>query len=236
MRFITFMLVIMVMPSWVYAENKLIQGGFVDLNYYPFLEDINSDTTFTINTGLKLANGFSYFSLTNFWQADGHDKARRWNKFYSEQNLRYTPNASLPLDATVQWNPRSGKDNDRLRLGFRWRLNDTAQLKAFFKQLNLKYSLNFHLYQSDHDSASIWQIEHVYRIDLMPELFKHRLYLAGFGDQFFNTQTGIEWVSEHQLGYKVYKNWHVVTEYRINTFRQSDENNLAAGVEYLIKF
>jgi hypothetical protein len=221
----------------IYADDdKFIKKGFFDFNYYPYLEDVKSDNSLTINVGAQLGYGFSYFSLTNWGDKDGTNVGRDFDRVFTEQNLRYSFSEDLPIDATVQWNLRTGVENDRLRLGFRWRLSDTDALKAFFQKMHLSYSANFHLKQWDHQQEDQWQVEHVYRLKVLPETFEERVYLAGFADQMFGETGGVQWVSEHQLGVRVVDQWHLVSEYRINTFRAGDENNLAIGLEYLFKF
>ena len=146
---------------------------------------------------------------------------------------------TAPIDLTVQGNMRSGEDNDRLRLGFRWRLNDTAFLSPFFKAINLSYSINFHAVQIDDVEADVWQMEHVFAM-AFPYL-TDRLYLAGFIDHTFNEDLPDEVpsdpaVAEVQLGLRLVENFYAIAEWRLNQYRRSDVNNLALGVEYKIKW
>lgn len=221
------------------AEPSKSSGGFIDLNFYPHLTDVDNDNVFTVNTFAKLPKGFSYFSLINIGNNSGDSEFEDTITYYTEQNLRYTPAADIPLDLTVQYNMRSGSDNDRLRLGFRWRLNNTSTLKEFFSKINLAYSINFHAIQIDHEEADVWQMEHVWKMTF--PYISDRLYLAGFADHTFNGDYGstipsAPLILEAQLGYRLVDNLHAIAEYRINEFRQSDVNNLALGVQYVIRW
>ena len=82
-------------------------------------------------------------------------------------------------------------------------------------------------------------IEHVYRINVLPKVFKNRVYLGGFADQNFiynNNKLSFKWVSEHQLGIRVLDQLYLVLEYRINDFLPTDNYGLGYGLEYKIKF
>lgn len=136
-------------------------------------------------------------------------------------------------------NFRSGDDNDRHRLGFRWRINDTQLFKAAFKAINLNWSINFHLKQFDSVPEDVWQMEHVFRMTF-PAL-TNRLYLAGFIDYTFNenlsgNMPNNPMVGEVQLGFRIIENLFFVAEYRVNEYRRADVNNMALGLEYLIKW
>ena len=48
-----------------WAGGKNTSAGFIDLNVYGYLSDIDADSVITINTAASLPNRFSYFSLTN---------------------------------------------------------------------------------------------------------------------------------------------------------------------------
>jgi len=226
-----------VFPAW--AEVKNSKGGFIDFNLYPYMSDVETDNSLTINIASGLAKGFSYFSLTNFGSQNNADELEDSVSYYSEQNLRWKLPDNSPLDLTLQLNLRSGEDNDRQRLGFRWRLNHTSAFKDFFNAINLSWSINFHLLQFDREDARVWQMEHVYRLTF-PGISK-RLYLAGFADHTFNQDLPEGYpsdpvVGETQVGYRVLENLYVIAEYRLNQYRRSDVNNLALGLEYKIKW
>ena len=221
-----------------HAASKNAKSGFLDFNIYPYLSDVDDDSVVTINIGAKLANGFSYFSLTNFGSQKNAGELNDTTTYYTEQNLRWAVN-DLPIDLTVQANFRTGEDNDRHRLGFRWRLNDTQSFKSFFNYLNLSYAINFHIIQFDDQDENIWQIEHSFRLTA-PSL-SNRLYLAGFADHTFNEDLPSGFpanpiVAEVQLGYRLIENFYAVTEYRLNEYRREDVNNLAVGVEYKMRW
>ncbi len=213
------------------------QGGFLDFNLYPYLSDVNNDNTLTINLAAKLNNRFSYFSLTNFGNQGNQGELSDLDSFYTEQNIRWKIADKSPLDLTVQMNFRTGEDNDRHRLGVRWRLSDTEALSSFFKTIHMSYSINLHGIQFDSEDADVWQLEHVFKFTF-PYL-TDRLYLAGFIDHTFNQDLAADFpdnpiVGEVQLGFRLVENLYVITEYRINEYRRSDVNNLAAGIQYKI--
>ena len=217
------------------AESDTARGGFVDINVYPFLSDVKTDNLITVNIAAKLGGRLSYFSLNNMASAEGKKNISDLNRYYSEQNIRWKISADSPLDLTLQMNFRSGANNDRHRLGIRWRLSDSAGLKAVFNKLHLSYSINLHAIQFDHEDSDVWQMEHVFRLQF-PYL-SPRLYLAGFVDHTFNQNLPSSMptnpvVGEVQLGYRVVDNFYLISEYRVNEYRRSDVNNLSAGIEY----
>lgn len=221
------------------GEVKNSSGGFLDFNFYPYLSDVDNDNVFTLNAAATLPGRFSYFSLLNIGNQTEEPEFGDTNTFYTEQNVRWQVTENSPIDLTAQYNMRSGDDNDRLRLGFRWRLNNTSFLKTAFDTINLSYSINFHLYQYDDVDADVWQMEHVFMMKF-PYL-TDRLYLAGFVDHTFNedlpdTIPDNPAVGEAQLGLRLVENFYAITEYRVNEYRRSDVNNLSAGFEYKIKW
>lgn len=217
------------------AQNKNTLGGFLDFNLYPHLTDVDTDSVFTINAAAKLKYRFSYFSLLNLYSQDGSDSLGDADAFYTEQNIRWQIAENSPLDLTIQLNLRTGEDNDRHRLGIRWRLSDTAFLQEFFKSIHLRYSINLHAVQFDHEDPHIWQLEHSFMMKF--PYISDRLYLAGFADHIFNQDLPSSIpanpvVMEAQLGYRLVENFFIVSEYRINQYRRSDVNNLALGLQY----
>jgi len=114
----------------VLAATKNSHSGVLDFNFYPYLSDIDSDTVFTLNLAAVLQAGFSYFSLTNFANQQDSTEWDDINAFYTEQNIRWKIKNLTSLDLTEQFNFRSGENNDRHRLGVRWRLNDTPALQS----------------------------------------------------------------------------------------------------------
>lgn len=134
---------------------------------------------------------------------------------------------------------RTGEDNDRLRFGLRWRLNDSSWFRQRFAQLNLTYPLTLHALQIDDRDESVWQLEHSWRWN--SPAVSERLYLAGFIDHTFNEDLpkgfpANPMVAELQLGWRLWQQWYAVAEYRLNQYRRQDVNNLALGVEYRVPF
>ncbi len=217
------------------AQTKNASSGFLDFNLYPYLSDVDNDTTFTLNIAANLPNRFSYFSLINLGNHKDKDPLEETINYYTEHNLRWKITEKSPLDLTVQLNFRTGDDNDRHRLGVRWRLSDTTYLKDFFKALNLSYAINLHLIQFDNEAPHVWQLEHSFFMKF--PYISERLYLAGFADHTFNQDLpdgtpANPIVSEIQLGYRIVENLFLMSEYRINEYRRSDVNNLAVGLQY----
>jgi len=188
---------------------------------------------FTLNTAVKLPNRFSYFSLLNLYSSD--NSLKETANYYTEQNIRWQIADDSPLDLTLQMNFRTGDDNDRHRLGVRWRLNNTSYLQDIFKVINLNYSLNFHAVQFDNKDAGVWQIEHVFLMKF--PYISERIYLSGFADHTFNQDLSKKIpnspiVGEVQMGFRLYDNLFFISEYRLNQYRRSDVNNFAIGFQY----
>ncbi|NVK51916.1 MAG: hypothetical protein HWD85_03200 [Flavobacteriaceae bacterium] len=216
-------------------EKSFSISGFVDFNGY---HDTRSFSTLTYNILLQLSDRLQYFSLTNH---DGQSSSSELTTTYAEHNLRYKLSQNSPLDATLQYVIRNGAFNDDIKLGIRWRLNNTMGLSSFFKKLQMSYSVNSMLVQFRNSTQTKYatQLEHVYRIALFPKSLNNRLYLGGFADQivnYTNDKISFTWVTEHQLGYRVYKQLYVVAEYRRNEFRTQGIDGLGYGLEYVVKF
>lgn len=237
MRILSAISILLIATGISSGQNKSKTSGFIDLNYYPVLTDVDQDTFLTVNALVNLPARLQYFSFTNIAGNDSRNPFSSNNQYYSEQNLRWQIEDDSPLDLTVQWNLRSGAENDRLRLGFRWRLNDTSRLQDFFDSLHLAYSINFHAIQFDHESPSVWQMEHVFRMTF--PYWSDRLYLSGFVDHTFNGEKpdgapSAPIVLEAQLGCRLYQQLYAIAEYRINEYRRGDITNLALGLQYRI--
>lgn len=231
------------MYSWLYffficrGHGKNTSSGFIDLNVFGYLTDIEADSVVTINSAATITDRVSYFSLTNFINQDEKDELQESHAYYTEQNIRWKVAQESPLDLTGQFNFRSGVDNDRHRVGLRWRINDTSWEKALFAQMNLKWSINFHAMQWDSVPGHEWQIEHIYRMTF--PFLSDRWYLAGFIDHTFNQQTSPAApsnpvVCETQIAYELLQNFYVIAEYRVNQYNHQDVNNAAAGLEYIM--
>ncbi|MDO3383639.1 hypothetical protein [Gilvimarinus algae] len=225
----------LLLPTHAQSE-AFTPRGMLDFNLYPYQSDVDTDSVFTLNTASTLPGRLSYFGFINLaGQNDGTDTTG----YYAEQSLYWKTGASYGLDLTAQAAFASGEDNDKLRLGVRWRAHDTGFSRALFEYLHLNYTLNLHFVQFDHSSAYVWQLEHAFYLR-MPYL-SERLYLGGFMDHTFNEDlpTGFPSnpvVAEAQLGYRLWDRLYLVGEYRINQYRRSDVNNFAAGLEYKITF
>lgn len=222
------------LPTWVENSSEA-ERGFIDFNVY---FDTENYSVATANIGAKLPNNFSYFSLNNFFNAFGDSDYTEFESLYSEQNLTWSPPETSPIAWNIQWNVRSGADNDRLRLAPQWLLHKTPGLKDLFKFLNMTYKINFHAVQWDDETHGdyVWQMEHVYYASIFPELFDDRIYLSGFADHTFGGPNNPALVTEHQLGVRVIDNWYAVAEYRRNEYRKGNEDSLGLGVEYKILF
>ncbi|HEY8944181.1 MAG TPA: hypothetical protein VIM73_07960 [Polyangiaceae bacterium] len=227
-----------VAPPPAPKSNTNSLGGFLDFNAYPYLSEVKSDSVFTLNAAAKLPYGFSYFSLTNIMNQDGASPFQDTNGFYTEQNLRWSFPAPVPLDLTFQYNMRGGLDNDRWRFGFRWRADATPGLDAVMKAIAFSYSINFHVLQIDDDDGYVWQMEHVARLDT-PYLDR-RVYVAGFMDHTFNQ--GYDGIPENPIvlevqgGLRAIDELYAIAEYRVNQYRVANESNLALGAEYVVKW
>jgi len=218
------------------AASKNLPSGFIDFNLYPFLSDIDNDTFFTVNAAANFEQRWSYFMFINISDKHGDYNA---NSYYSEHNIRWQLSDNYPLDLTAQFNFRSGSNNNRQRLGIRWRLSNTSSMQNFFKSLNLFYAINLHAIQFDHEDSNVWQLEHAFMMKF-PKISKN-LYLSGFMDHTFNENLPGSFpkdpmVAEVQLGYEFIDNLFMVIEYRLNEYRRTDVNNLAAGIQYKINW
>lgn len=210
-------------------------NGFFDINFYPVLTDVDSDSAFTLNIAKKLPGRFSYFSLTNLYGEERSGYLPGSIRYYTEQNIRWKITDDSPLDLTFQTTLRTGADNTRHSLGVRWRLQDTNALKEFMKSINLSYSINWHAVQIDHEDGYVWQIEHVWMMKF--PAISERLYLSGFMDQTFNQDLppglpNVPIIGETQLGFQITGGLHAIVEYRLNQYRRQDVNNLAVGLQY----
>lgn len=223
-------------PAPVPAGNS--SGGFLDFNFYPYLTEVDSDTVFTLNASSKLPFGFSYASLLNVANQAGAAPFKETNGYYTEQNLRWALPGGLPFDLTAQYNMRGGEDNDRMRFGVRARFDAMPVIGTGFKAIGLTYSITFHMLQIDHEEEFVWQMEHIFRLDT-PYLDR-RLYVAGFIDHTFNQNVPNvpknPFVLEAQAGVRLFEELYAIAEYRINQYRAGDEDNLALGGEYVIKW
>jgi hypothetical protein len=211
--------------------NQHSNSGFIDFNGY---YDTRDFTVTTINILGNLPNRFQYFSLTNYQSLRPSSDQE---SFYSEQNIRWKIKENNPLDLTLQYVMKQGKENDDLRFGVRWRLNNTTGFESFFKKIHFSYSINpmiveFHEYDA---TEFVTQIEHVYRFNI----YRNKIYFAGFADQNFvynNNSISFKWVTEHQLGIRLINELFFVAEFKINDYLPKDNSGLGIGLEYKIVF
>lgn len=222
------------LPTWI-ENSSQASKGFIDFNLY---YDTENFSVLTVNAGADLPNDFSYFSLTNFSSDFGDSDYTDLNELYSEQNLTWSPAETDPIAWNIQWNIRSGENNDRFRLAPQWLVHKTPFLDKFFKAINATYKINFHLVQWDDETHGdhVWQMEHVYFMNVLPHLFDGKLYLSGFADHTFGGPGNPALVTEHQIGYRMIDNWFAVAEYRRNEYRKGNEDSLGLGVEYKVIF
>ena len=218
------------------TQEKTRISGFVDFNVY---YDTREFSVLTYNILANISERLQYFSLTNYQSAE---RSFDMGSSYAEHNLRWKIKKKTPLDLTFQYVLRNGVDNDDFRFGIRWRLNNTPKIDSFLKKLNMSYSFNPMFIEFSRREAAKFMtiIEHVYKINIAPKALNNRLYIGGFIDQNFEyPNTGgilFNWVSEHQLGVRLFDEFYAVLEYRINDFLPADNYGLGYGIEYNIIF
>jgi hypothetical protein len=205
--------------------------GNISFNLYPWLDDVNTDSDFTVTTFIPLPHRFSYFSFVNIGGVL-HSGSPKF--IITEQNIRWNISEKYPVDFVAQDTIRNGHDNDTIHLGLRWRLNNTSQLREFFNKISLAYS--FHVFPIRFDQRDLggWQVSHVYTMTF--PYISDRLYFSGFfdhniGEGSASTGRRDNIVSENQFGVRLYKQFYAVLEYRFNEYRRNNKNNLGAGIE-----
>ena len=211
-------------------------AGFLDLNGY---YDTRNFSIATINILSKLPNRFEYFSLTNYQGGKGTSDL---SSFYTEQNVRWKPLRKIPVNLTAQLVIRGGTSNDNVYLGFLWKPGDMRGLGPFLKKINLYYFINVHVVKlSEFDRPRYMrQLEHVYKLSVLPKLLHNRVYLAGFADQNIeypgNGKVTFKWVTEHQLSVMLLSQFYIVAEYRINEFLLKEQSGVGYGLQYIIVY
>jgi hypothetical protein len=208
----------------------------IDFSLYPYQRTVKDDVDFSVTMNATLPGRFSYFGYVNM---KGVATSGSTSFARSEQNLRYTMSDKLPLDLSVQGVLAGGGGDDFYQLGFSWRVHDTAVWQDFFARINLIYRMNFYLQRYAVDDAGAWQMEHFFKMTF-PNL-SDRLYLSGFVDQTFNqdlpdTMPSSPIIAEVQLGMRMFDRFYAISEYRINQRRVGDEENLAIGIEYKVRW
>ena len=200
---------------------------------YPYLDRVENDTdlTMTINWR-RLPGRFSYFSFMNFTGALSGDDLRFSR---SEQNLRWSISDKLPIDLNLQAILVDGSGNDLTQLGVGWRVHHTPGISDLFRRMGLTYRMTWQFKRFTSGDDSAWQLEHFFKWRIPGT--DRRLYISGFVDQTFDLNLpdvfpGTPIVAEVQGGFRLFGEFYVVAEYRVNEFRLGDEHNIAAGFEY----
>ncbi len=213
--------------------------GFMDANVY---YDTREVSTFTLNYLAILNKRLVYFAFINYQQGAiaKVKKLDDFDFFYSEHNLTYTPFLKIPIDINVQTVFIGGSGNDKLRFAPSWRVHNTPFLDKVCKKLNLSYGINFHILQFGYHPPLddfTWQMEHFYRFSILPKLTGNRIYLSGFADHTMGGDIAKGLVTEHQLGIRLFDEFHAVAEYRyFSYFPEPYREGLALGLEYVVLF
>lgn len=202
-------------------------SGKIDYNmYYDTREFFQS----TILTSVQFTDRLSYFSMANF---NGNHEQLDVANLYMEHNLRFQ---IIPaLDFAAQYDIISNDHNDKIRLGIRVKANQINGISDFLKKINFFYSASIYIANwsySEKGPVMFNQIEHAYRLNLL----KGKIYLSGFADQnFIDKSLKTEYVTEHQLGIKLYKAFYAVAEYRYHDYMAQKEG-VGIGLEYVVDF
>lgn len=212
--------------------------GFIDFNGY---YDTRKAATFTVNTLLNFPYGIQYFSLVNYFNTPSSDELQDIEYYVTEQNLRVGPLENVPLDLAGQWLSLSGPDNDLLRFGVRAKVYAFPGIKEFFQHIGLSYFFTAFAVQTNLSQVDGYpfQIEHVYRWNILSNYLDERLYLAGFLDHNLVASAGEDVpasrvLTEHQLGVRVWRGFHTVCELRFNQYLPEQEVGVGLGLEYFV--
>ena len=131
-------------------------------------------------------------------------------------------------------------NSTKLRFAPSWRIHDTPVIDKFFKSINLKWGINFHVVQLGYHfplNDFTWQMEHFYKLDIAPKLLNNRVYISGFADHTMGGPIAKGLVMEHQAGIRLIDNFYAVAEYRhFSYFPTQYRNGWGLGLEYLIVF
>ncbi|MCV9386525.1 hypothetical protein [Reichenbachiella ulvae] len=213
----------------VLGQEKESNHGFFDPNLY---YDTRGHSELTINALVNFTGPFQYFGFVNY---TGTEQDADVGTFFSEQTLRWRFHKNLPFDLAFQAALRNGPANDSYRLGLRWSANDTRGVGEFLKNLHFNYAVTVYALQAGYGDQEVWmaQIEHAYRFSF----WQNRVYLSGFADQNLNHDPDdpFLWVTEHQLGVAMLKNFYAVAEFRINEYLP-ETTGVGLGLEYVVRF
>ncbi|MCB0736392.1 MAG: hypothetical protein KDC92_02680 [Bacteroidetes bacterium] len=190
-----------------------------------------------MNMLLNFPSNVQYFSFVNYNRSQpGNDV----ESYYSEHHVRWAAFKSLPIDLSQLWVNMSGSGNNNLKYGIRWKWYETPVMCSVLKNSHLFFALNFHLFEfaPQQNATFLTQIEYVYNLKIFPKQLKNRLYLSGFADQNLegNGSFKSKWVHEHQIGFKLYKSWYAVAEFRVNQYLPFGYKGWGFGIEYLANF
>lgn len=206
--------------------------GFVDFNTY--WDDRDLAIT-TINILANLPADIQYFQLLNMYSHVGSGTTD-WSGYFTEMNLRRPIQKDNPYLTHLDWSAQYADGNiarGNLRLGLRWRMQDTpGPLGAAFKDvLKLNYAVTFYAIETD---GTGWQIEQVYRRNFLDG----KVYMGGFCDHNINNSSrNSAWVTEHQFGVRLFDSAYAVAEYRYNSyFPAGSRSGLGVGLEYVMRF
>lgn len=208
-------------------------SGFIDLNYY---YDTRDFTTATINLLASFPSGFEYFSLVDYSGIPNESLAKETEIYYTEQNMRWPVRSGQPFSISSQWVGQSGPQSDMLRLGALVRLSEFEIFREHLDGSLNSFSINLFPLQLDNNNEFNWQIEYFYRFQFMPSFFEDRFYLSGFADQNLDSRGTSKWVTEHQFGIQIVKQFYVAVEFRYNEFLASKREGIGLGLQYVIKF
>lgn len=228
-----FIRILILLPLFVWGQEESTsfeKFQFVDLNGYYDTRDLY---VFTMNAKLDFSPRLSYFTVSNFFS---DPQKRDMNTYYMEHHFFFKPVKKWPIDLTQYWVSTSGLKNDYLRYGIRWNLHQTKGLSSFFTKINAKvfaaiYPISFCDYRKP---TLLSQAQYVYRWNILGKQLKNRIYLGAFANQYFdisNPQIQFSWVTEHQLGIRIWEGLHLVAEYRYNAFWQK-KTGIGLGFEY----
>jgi hypothetical protein len=210
----------------------------IDLAIYPYQRTVEDDVDFTATINGNLPGRLSYFSYTNFKGVVSGGSAVFDT---SKQFIHLEVSNTLPFDLVAQGVLLHGDRRDFVQAGLRWRINDTPGLARFFKNVNVIWHASiFPVRWGARDTAAdAWALEYFFR--LTAPNFSNRVYVSGFYDQTFNEEVpgfmpSRPVIAEVQVGYRVWKQLHMVAEYRVNERRRGEHRNIAAGLEYKFHF
>lgn len=204
----------------------------VNTSVYPYLDRVQQDADFSVTINADLPGKFSYSSFANL---TGTLTSNELELDRSEQNLRWHLHEAWPVYLNAQAVLIGGSGNDYQQLGFGWQVHEAPAFKAIFGRMNLIYTQTFQLKQFNNFDNSAWELENFFLLRF-PHLSR-RLYVSGFVDIAFDLDLPAELpknpiVAEVQAGVRVWRDFYLVSEYRLNEFRAGDEHNLAVGIEY----